>query len=143
MKLSQRLWWSVAHNTNPDDAVECMVWGKVRTQCQGKRHYLREIELTQDEEEAVIRILRNPPDDYMRSQIAHEATNFPDGRERSKAWLPELRERGKQGIPDDLVPGPPDPRALTTHIQRLEMLHEELGRLIGTLEELDEVLNAV
>lgn len=32
MKLSQRLWWSVAHHTAPDDPVECMVWAKVQTQ---------------------------------------------------------------------------------------------------------------
>lgn len=78
----------MAHNTSLDDPVECMVWAKVRSQCHGKRHYLREIALTEAEEAVVVCILKHPADDVLRSQIAHEARNFPDGWERSLRWLP-------------------------------------------------------
>lgn len=88
MKLSQRLWWSVAHHTSPDDPVACMVWAKVRSQCWGKRHYVREIVLTEAEEAVVVRILKHPADDVLRAQIRHEAQNYPDGWERSLRWLP-------------------------------------------------------
>lgn len=88
MILSQRLWWSVAHNTGLEPA-DVALWAKVFLQCEGKRHYLREIDLTPDEEAAAVRILRHPPDEVMRRQIQHEAENYPDGWERSLRWLPE------------------------------------------------------
>ena len=122
MILSQRLWWSVAHNTSPDDAAECMVWAKVRSQCRGKRHYLREIDLTPAEEDAVVRILRNPADDVFRAQIAHEATNFPDGRERCARWFPQASN-------ETAVPEPASIRATDSVLRELVAIRQLLERI--------------
>lgn len=89
MTLSQRLWWSIAYHCDETSIASCMVWAKVRQFCIGKRHYLRHIPLSPSEEAWVVHLLRNPPDETFRSQINHEARNFPDGWERSLRWLPE------------------------------------------------------
>ena len=88
VKLSQRLWWSVAYHTKPQIPAHCTLWGKIVSQCVGKRHYLREITLTPAEEAAAVDILRNPPDDLFRFYVWHEATNYPDGAERCARWYP-------------------------------------------------------
>jgi hypothetical protein len=78
MTLSNRLWRAIAARMD-DSPTQAMVWAKVRMQAHGKRHYLREIDLTHRERGAVACALHaNTADDYLRFCVVHERNTNPD-----------------------------------------------------------------
>lgn len=78
MRLSNRIWRAVAHRLAESvEPADAMVWAKVEAQAKGKRHALISIPLSVDQELAVLAILNNPTDDYMRDLIRRERENNP------------------------------------------------------------------
>ena len=81
MSLSNRLWRKIAREFGEsEDVHELRVWKKVQNQAHGKRHFIREISLTIEEETSVLRLLNSTNDEHLRFMIRHEYEHNPEFR---------------------------------------------------------------
>jgi hypothetical protein len=54
-----------------------MIWAKVRMRCPGKRHWIHDIGLTEEEEKTLLTHLENFDDPYFLFCVNHERATNP------------------------------------------------------------------